>query len=73
MFWPNMTVQRTRRSRAAELFVNEVKPKEGAIVLASYVQEYFTNAESGNNALRSLRNLIPQKISPDKKTLILIM
>lgn len=44
--------------------IKEVKPKEGTVVLAPDVQEYFPDAESVNAALRSLIKLIPEKGSP---------
>jgi hypothetical protein len=37
----------------------EVKPKEGAVILAPDVLEYFPDAESVNSALRSIIRLIP--------------
>jgi hypothetical protein len=47
--------------------VKEVKPQEGAVVLAPDVREYFPDAESVNTALRSLIKLIPRKRHPPKK------
>ncbi len=44
--------------------IKEVKPKEGAVVLAPDVQEYFPDSESVNAALRSLMKLIPEGRSP---------
>jgi len=41
--------------------VQEYKLDENAVVLEPDVQEYFPDAESVNNALRSLIALIPQK------------
>ncbi len=41
--------------------VTEVAPKEGAIVLAPDVREYFPDSESVNAALRGLIKLIPEK------------
>lgn len=41
--------------------VREVKPHEGAVVLAPDVLEYFPDSESVNAALRSLIKLIPSK------------
>jgi hypothetical protein len=39
----------------------EIKPMEGAVVLAPDVREYFPDSESVNTALRSLIKLIPRK------------
>jgi len=44
-----------------EAVVKEVKPQEGAIVLAPDVREYFPDSESVNATLRSLIKLIPNK------------
>ncbi len=44
--------------------VKEVKPLEGAIVLAPDVREYFPDSESVNAALRSLIKLIPRRPRP---------
>jgi hypothetical protein len=45
-----------------------VKPKEGAVVLAPDVREYFPDSESVNTVLRSLIKLIPrQRRSASKK------
>jgi len=41
--------------------VKEVQPKEGAVVLAPDVREYFPDSESVNTTLRSLIRLIPDK------------
>jgi len=41
--------------------LKEVKPREGAVVLAPDVLEYFPDSESVNTALRSLIKLIPRK------------
>ena len=43
------------------LVTKEVKPKEGAVILAPDVREYFPDSESVNATLRSLIRLIPQK------------
>ncbi len=42
----------------------EVKPKEGAVLLEPDVREYFPDSESVNAALRSIIRLIPKKRSP---------
>ena len=47
--------------------VKEVKPQEGAVVLAPDVREYFPDSESVNTALRSIIKLIPGKRHPAKK------
>ena len=47
--------------------VKEVKPREGAVVLAPDVREYFPDSESVNTALRSLIKLIPRKRHPARK------
>jgi hypothetical protein len=47
--------------------VREIKPLEGAIVLAPDVREYFPDSESVNAALRSLIKLIPRKRYPARK------
>lgn len=44
-----------------ETVVKEVKPREGAIILAPDVREYFPDSESVNATLRSLIKLIPGK------------
>ena len=49
--------------------VKEVKPREGIVVLAPDVREYFPDSESVNTALRSLIDLIPQKRRPARKRL----
>jgi hypothetical protein len=41
--------------------VKDVKPQEGAVVLAPDVRAYFPDSESVNTALRSLIKLIPRK------------
>lgn len=41
--------------------VQDVKPQEGAVVLAPDVLEYFPDSESVNTALRTLIKLIPRK------------
>jgi hypothetical protein len=41
--------------------LKEIKPREGAVVLAPDVLEYFPDSESVNTALRSLIKLIPRK------------
>lgn len=47
--------------------IKEVKHKEGAVILAPDVREYFPDSESVNNTLRSLIKLIPKKRTPDAK------
>lgn len=47
--------------------VREVKPQEGAVVLAPDVREYFPDSETVNTALRSLIKLIPRKRHPAGK------
>jgi len=47
--------------------VREVKPREGVIVLASDVRDYFPDSQSVNAALRSLIRLIPRKRRPARK------
>jgi hypothetical protein len=47
--------------------VKEVKPQEGAVVLAPDVREYFPDSEAVNTALRSLIKLIPGKRQPARK------
>ena len=47
--------------------VKEIKPQEGAVVLAPDVREYFPDSESVNTALRSLIKLIPRKRHPARK------
>lgn len=47
--------------------VKEVKPQEGAVVLAPDVREYFPDSESVNTALRSLIKLIPRKCHPARQ------
>jgi hypothetical protein len=47
--------------------VKEVKPEEGAVVLAPDVREYFPDSESVNTALRSIIKLIPGKRCPARK------
>ena len=47
--------------------VKEVKPEEGAVVLAPDVREYFPDSESVNTALRSIIKLIPGKRYPARK------
>lgn len=44
--------------------VQNYKLEEGAVVLAPDVREYFLDAESVNQALRTLIKLIPQKRRP---------
>jgi hypothetical protein len=51
----------TIRREDGTTVTKEVKPKEGAVILAPDVREYFPDAESVNAALRSLIGLIPQK------------
>ena len=41
----------------------EVKPKEGAVILAPDVREHFPDSESVNAALRSIIRLLPKKRS----------
>ena len=41
----------------------EVKPKEGAVILEPDVREYFPDSEAVNAALRSIIKLIPKKRS----------
>jgi hypothetical protein len=41
--------------------IQHFKLQEGAVVLAPDVREYFSDAESVNNALRTLIGLIPRK------------
>ena len=41
--------------------VKDVKPKQGAVLLARDVQQYFTDSESVNAILRSLIRLIPKR------------
>ena len=50
-----------------ETVVKEVKPQEGAVILAPDVLEYFPDSESVNSALRSLIRLVPTKRSPAAK------
>jgi hypothetical protein len=47
--------------------VKEVKPQEGAVVLAPDVLEYFPDSESVNTALRSIIKLTPGKRHPARK------
>jgi hypothetical protein len=47
--------------------VKEVKPQEGAVVLAPDVREYFPDSESVNTALRSIIKIIPEKRHPARK------
>jgi hypothetical protein len=47
-----------------KVLVKEVKPREGAVILAPDVREYFSDSESVNTALRSLIKLIPRKRVP---------
>ncbi len=47
--------------------VEEVQPKEGSVVLAPDVREYFPDSKSVNTALRSLIKLIPRKRRPSAK------
>lgn len=49
--------------------LKEVKPREGVVVLAPDVREYFPDSESVNTALRSLIDLIPKKRLPARKRL----
>jgi len=51
----------TIRHADGTMEVKEVKPLEGAVVLAPDVREYFPDSESVNTALRSLIKLIPRK------------
>ena len=39
----------------------EVKPREGAVILAPDVQKYFQDSQAVNAALRSIIRLIPKK------------
>ena len=48
--------------------VKEVKPEEGAVVLAPDVREYFPDSESVNKVLRSIIKLIPGKRHPARQT-----
>ena len=41
--------------------IQHFKLEEGAVVLAPDVREYFSDADSVNQALRTLIGLIPQK------------
>jgi len=43
--------------------VKEIKPREGLVVLAPDVRDYFPDSESVNTTLRSLIKLIPVKRS----------
>jgi hypothetical protein len=52
-----VTVHRTDGST----LVTEVMPKEGLVVLAPDVQEYFPDSDSVNAALRGLIQLIPDR------------
>ena len=43
------------------ILVKEVKPTEGAVILAPDVREYFPDSDSVNTVLRSLIRLIPTR------------
>lgn len=49
------------RKTDGTVVVQHFKLEEGAVLLAPDVREYFSDAESVNNALRSLISLIPEK------------
>lgn len=57
----------TIRRTDGTIEVREVKPQEGAVVLAPDVREYFPDSQSVNTALRSLIRLIPRKRRPARK------
>lgn len=42
--------------------IQEVRPKEGAVILEPDVRQYFPDSESVNATLRSLIQLIPKKL-----------
>ena len=58
-----VTIHRTDGTKE----IRDVKPQEGAVVLAPDVLEYFPDSESVNATLRSLMNLIPKKRHPARK------
>jgi len=50
--------------------IHYFKPEEGAVMLAPDVQEYFSDSDAVNKALRSLIELIPKKRNVRKKTFL---
>ncbi len=48
--------------------IHYFKPEEGAVMLEPDVQEYFSDAETVNKALRTLIELIPKDRNKPKRT-----